>query len=180
MFLEYKKWKVFSFHRFDRDSFLVFSPSAPCVAFFSSEFLSLIAGALLLSFPQMCGDPRWSLGWGSKIWLEIPCMWGYQHLGSTSLYGSTHIVEIVKRQCPQGFSLGIVFPQSTRAPAPDRRSWGTEGGVATGRILSVLYHNIFSPQCISLPSPSPVVPLTQNFPHLISPEDKAFCQVGEV
>ena len=60
LFLEYKKRKVFSFHRFDRDSFPSYFSSAPCVAFFSSEFLSLIVWALLLSFPQMRGDPQWS------------------------------------------------------------------------------------------------------------------------
>ena len=60
LFLEYKKRKVFSFHRFDRDSFPLYFSSAPCVAFFSSEFLSLIVWALLLSFPQMRGDPQWS------------------------------------------------------------------------------------------------------------------------
>ena len=85
LFLEYKKQEAFSFHRFDRDSFSSYFSSAPYVAFFSSEFLSLIVWALLLSFPQMRGDPWWSLGWGTKIWLEIPCVWGCQPLGSTSL-----------------------------------------------------------------------------------------------
>ena len=78
-----------------------------------------------------------------------------------------------------GLFSGNSLSQSTVLLPPDRVE-GIERGVATGRIQSVLYHNIFFPQCISLPSPSPVVPNIELPSLLISPEDRAFCQVGEV